>query len=183
MQIRTKAVVLSALLAASVGQLAAYPVLTVGSAILQEGSVFTIPVRIDGAGILTSWQFDFVYDPLALRVLSVSEGPLFRQFGASMFNPGVNDEAAGIVSLITNAYVDLPPEPFGDGVLANIELFSLGISDSTLTLSNVFLNLDDSHFMVAAGQVTSVPEPASYLLVPAALAALVISRQRNARRV
>lgn len=182
MQLLCRTTLLVSMFLSGLGNATASPVVMVGSGTGLLGSSFTIPVLIVGASNLNSWQFDISYDPLLFRVNSVTEGTFLSSFGATLFTPGVIDNNTGLLSLVADAYVDLPPDPSGAGVLANIEFTALGIGQSAVTLSNVFLNLDGQGFDVSSGQLTSVPEPATYSLVPLALAAFALSRQRRNRQ-
>ena len=93
-------------------------------------------------------------------------------FGTTLFSPGVIDNGTGLISLVTDSYVDLPPNPSGDGVLATIELTALAVGVPSLTLSNVFLNFSDQDFTHVNGQVTVtvVPEPSTVALLTTGLA-------------
>ena len=148
------------------------PFLTVG-----VGDTFTIPISIAGAADLTSWQFDLSFSPAIVQANSVTEGPFMSAFGTTLFSPGVTDNGAGLISLVTDAYVDLEPNPSGDGILADIEFTALSPGVSPLTFSNVFLNLVDSGFDIGNGQITvtgaaKIPEPATLMLLTAGLALL-----------
>jgi hypothetical protein len=66
----------------------------------------------------------------------------------------VIDNGPGLISLVADSYVDIPPNPSGDGVLANIQFRALAPGVSPLTFSNVFLNLSGQGFDVVNGQIT-----------------------------
>lgn len=166
---------------ACTGHSGASPVVSVGSGGGLAGSSFTVPVFITGASTLGAWQFDLHFDPLLLRIQSVTEGAFLSALGPTLFSPGVADDAAGTLTLVTNAFAGLPPEPSGAGVLANIEFIALGGGSSELALANVYLNFADTGFDVVAGQVTVIPEPASGPLALAALAASLLAGCRSRR--
>jgi hypothetical protein len=153
------------------------PFVTVG-----VGDTFTIPISIADAVDLTSWQFDLVFDPTIVTANSVTEGPFMSSFGTTLFSPGVIDNTAGLISLVTDSYVDLPPNPSGDGVLANIDFTALAPGVSPLTFSNVFLNLSDQGFEISNGQITvtgasqPIPEPATLMLLASGLGLLAMRR-------
>jgi hypothetical protein len=157
------------------------PFVTVG-----VGDTFTIPISITGATDLTSWQFDLAFDPGIVTANSVTEGPFMSSFGTTLFGPGVIDNGVGLISLVTNAYVDLAPNPSGSGVLGNIDFTALALGVSPLTFSNVFLNLLDSGFDIGNGQITvtgtpqPIPEPATLMLLGGGLA--LLSGRRLAKR-
>ena len=108
-------------------------------------------------------------------------------FGATLFGAGVIDNGAGLISLVTDAYVDLPPNPAGEGVLAEIQFLALASGTSPLVLSNVFLNLSAEGFEIENGAITvtgptppAVPEPATLVLMTSGLA--LCARHRVRRR-
>lgn len=159
-----------------------------GSATVSVGDVFTIPLSITGAVELMSWQFDLSFDSTIVQATSVTEGPFLSSSGTKMtlFAPGVIDNGTGLISLVTDSYVDLPPGPSGAGVLANIEFQALAPGLSPLTLSNAFLDFSDTGFQVTPGLVTVlgsgpiVPEPTTLALLGLGIGALVL-RNRVAR--
>jgi general secretion pathway protein D len=166
-------------LAISSSALAA-PVISAGSATVNVGSTFTIEVAITAAGDVTSWQFDLGFDPAILQASSVIEGPFMSSFGTTLFGPGLIDNGAGLISLVTDSYVDPAPDPSGSGVLAEIEFTALAAGTSALTLSNVFLDFSDSGFTAANGQACvnpiggttcagQAPEPATLALLAGGL--------------
>lgn len=165
-------------LAATVSE--AVPILNVGSATVNVNDTFVIDVSITGAVDLTSWQFDLGYNPTILQAQLVTEGPFLASFGTTLFpptifSPGIIDNTTGLISIVTNAFADLPPLPSGDGVLATIQFKALASGLSPLTLSNTFLNFSDSGFTVTNGSVCvtggstcgggTVPEPSSLWLM------------------
>lgn len=157
------------------------PFVTVG-----VGDTFTIAISFTDAVDLTSWQFDLAFDPTIVQATSVTEGPFMSSFGATLFSPGVIDNTTGLISLVTDSYVDLPPNPSGSGVLANIGFQALAPGVSPLTFSNVFLNLSDQDFTIADGQITvtdiaPVPEPATLVLLTSGLALLGARRLARTR--
>jgi hypothetical protein len=155
------------------------PVLTVG-----VGDAFVVSIAIEEATDLTGWQFDLIFDPSIVQATSVAEGPFLASFGTTLFVPGVIDNVTGRVDLTGGFYVDLPPNPSGDGVLALIGFTALQVGVSPLTLGNVFLNFSDSGFDVSNGQVTvtprAVPEPGTLVLL---LTGAVVGGRRCRRAI
>ena len=56
--------------------------------------------------VFTFWQFDLGFDSTLLMATSVSEGPFMWSLGATSFVPGVIDNTTGVISLVSDAYVD-----------------------------------------------------------------------------
>ena len=152
------------------------------------GDTFTVPISITGTTDLTAWQFDLAFNPAIVQANSVNEGTFLSSFGQTMYVPGFIDNTAGLISGVADAYIDLAPNPSGDGVLANIEFVALAPGISPLTFSNVFLNWLDSGFDISNGQITvtgttAVPEPTTLLLLVIGLVPLGLQRLfRNRKR-
>ena len=167
----------------------AIPIVTIGSATVAVGDLVTIPLSITGADDLTSWQFDLAFDPAVVQANAVAEGPFLSSFGTTLFGPGVIDNSTGLISIVTDAYVDLPPTPSGDGVLAGIDFLALAPGVSPLVLSSVFLNLSFEEFDIQQGQITvigvppstAIPEPATLVLLTSALCSLPARHFRRRR--
>jgi general secretion pathway protein D len=163
------------------------PVLSVASATVLVGDTFDIAVSIsavDAAEGLSAWQFDLGFDPSIVRANGVSEGGYLSAFGTTLFGPGVIDATSGLISLVTDAYIDLPPAPFGDGVLALISFTALADGKSALTFFNAFLDYaspgaDPLNGLVTVGPL-GVPEPGTTGLV--ALATMLLLAARRWRR-
>jgi len=164
------------------------PVLSVPFVTVGVGDSFTIPISITGATDLTSWQFDLAYSPSIVTATNVTEGPFMSAFGLTLFTAGVINNITGLISLVADAYVDLPPDPSGSGVLANIEFTALAPGVSPLTFANVFVNDLDSGFQATNGQVTVtgkvVPQPMTLTLLGLGLGTAlgVRARRGHARR-
>jgi hypothetical protein len=165
----------------------AAPILATPPGTAAVGETFLLEITIADAVDVWSWQFDLAFDPALVRATAVGEGPFFSSAGTSIFGPGVMDNAAGLVSLVTGAYVDLPPTPAGGGVLASIEFVALAPGAPAFLLSNAFLNLLPVGFEVTNGSFaitddapTPVPEPATLLAVASGL--MLIHRRRMIQR-
>ncbi len=134
---------------------------------------------------LTSWQFDLAFNPTLVRANSVTEGPFLSAFGATLFGSGAVDNIAGRISLVTDSYLDLPRQPSGSGVLANIEFTALAAGVSPLTFSNIFLNDVDQGFSATNGQITvgdtpvSTPEPTTFIFLAGGLSLLGLCRGKR----
>lgn len=148
------------------------PVVTVN-----VGDTFFVPISITNATDLTSWQFDLGFDPTIVKADQVIEGPLMSSFGQTLFGPGAIDNNSGLISLVTDSFVDLPPDPSGSGALALIEFTALGPGVSPLTFENTLVNDVDGGFADMNGQITvggtaQVPEPSTLLSLASGLVLL-----------
>jgi hypothetical protein len=163
------------------------PVVTVG-----VGDAFSIPISVADVPDLTSWQFDLSFAPDIVTATSITEGPFLSSFGTTLFVPGVIDNTSGLISLTSDFFVDLPPDPAGDGILASIGFTAHAAGVSPLTFSGTFLNLLDVGFDVVNGQITvrgdqggggggtaTVPAPATVALVASAIGFLALARRQS----
>jgi general secretion pathway protein D len=151
---------------------AASPIISIG-AYTPTSPTFTVPIVITGAEDLVTWQFDLAFDPADLQALSVSEGPFTSGDGQflTLFIPGVIDNVSGLISLVAGGYLDLPPGPSGNGILAYVEFSVLGTGDSPITV------LDAS----GADGSNPVPEPTALVLLASGLG-LLKSTTRGRKR-
>jgi len=162
----------------------AVPVVSTDSVTVHVGDTFHIFISINGAIDLRSWQFDLAFAPAIVRPIAVMEGPFLSESGTktTLFVPGVIDSGTGHITLVSDAFLDLPPGPSGSGVLADIEFRALAGGVSPLTLSNVFLNFSDSGFQTQNGQIAAVPEPSTLMLVSVGFGAWAARRWRTCRQ-
>ena len=173
----------------------AIPLVSVGSATVNVGDTFTIPVSITDAVDLTSFQFDLSFNALILQVTAtgVTESTFFTQGDITVFISGFVDNTAGQILGVSDALIFQSPVN-GSGVLANIEFNAIALGISPLTLSNVFLNFSDSGFTVTNGEVCvkspaattcepvgAVPEPGTVVLLAMGLALLTWRRWTSTR--
>jgi len=193
-------VVLFLVLSLAPGTSHAVPVVTAGSGpvpvLKNVGDIFTIPISITAATDLTSWEFSLSFNPSVLKgIPPVMEGPFMSSFGTTSFGEGVIDNGNGTITLVTDSYNDLPPDPSGSGVLANIEFQALAVGVSPLHLYDVCLTNQGTlscnsgtDFLVVDGSVivgpqgTAVPEPATVSLVSLGLGVLAWTRWRGRGR-
>jgi len=158
--------------------------LSVAEVSAAPAQTFFVDVKIDGALDVGAWQFDLSFDPTLLQINSVVEGSFMSSFGATLFQPGVADNVSGLLSLVTNSYIDLPPYPGGEGVVATIEFSSLRSGFAELGLSNVFVNFSDADVHVDNGGVlvgmAPIPEPDTLILLIGGL--LVVAARARGRQ-
>ena len=161
------------------------PIIAAPFVTANAGDTFVIPISIANAGDLASWQFDLTFNPTVVRANSVTEGPFLSAFGATLFGSGAVDNTSGRISLVTDSFVDLPPDPSGSGVLATIEFTALAAGVSPLTFSDIFLNDVDQGFSAASGQITvggtpvPTPEPTTFIFLAGGLALLGLYRGKR----
>jgi hypothetical protein len=175
----------------------AVPIVTAGSATVNVGDIFTIPISITDAVDLTSFQLDMSFTASILQVTAtgITESAFFTQGDSTVFVPGILDNTNGQILGVSDAFAGLQPPVNGSGVLANIEFQAMAAGVSPLTLSNVFLNLLDSGFTVTNGEVCvksptaatcgpggQVPEPSTLVLLSLGIGAFWL-RGRLARRM
>ena len=169
----------------------AIPIVTAGSATVNVGDTFTIPISITDAVNLTSFQFDLDFDASILQVTAtgVTESPFFTQGDATVFVPGFVDNTNGQILGVSDALILQAPVN-GSGDLAFVEFMAIAAGISPLTLSNVFLNLSNSGFDVTNGEVcvnsptaptcpVQAPEPGTVALLAMGLAAVTWRRRRT----
>ena len=173
-------------------QVQALPIVSVGSATVTVGNIFTIPVSITGAVDVSSFQFSVSFNPSILQVTAtgVTESAFFTEGDITTFIPGFL--LSGLIDGVSDAQSGLQPAVNGNGDLAFIEFQAIAPGTSPLTLSSVFLNTLDSGFTVANGSVCvnplrgntcaqggggTAPEPGALALLLAALG-LVTWRSR-----
>jgi hypothetical protein len=135
------------------------------------GDAFSVNVHVAGAVDLTSWQFDLAYDPSLLHADFVTGGAFLQSFGTivsppTSFSPGVIDNNAGEISLVTNASTDFPPLPNGDGDLAIVHFKAFGLGTSPLQFRNIIFN-DVPETTVINANVNAVPLPGTAALMGA----------------
>lgn len=160
------------------------------------GDVFSVDVRIEDVADLYAFQFDLAFDPAILQVEALAEGTFLADWGnglappaGTFWDPGVVDNVAGSVSLVSNLLLGaIAPGDgaTGSGVLVSIQFKALAGGTGALTLLNEFLVdsiLDPIGAQLQGGRVVveapvEVPEPAAALLMLCGLAGGLWSRAR-----
>ena len=193
---------LAALGSPTIPEAAMAPVLTAGSDTVDVGDVFTIPISISNVAGLTSFQFDLAFDPTVITALGFTDAGTDFEAAAVAgggFLTGITgfiDDTTGLLSGIADSIsglvtgTGLTPA----GVLVDIQFQALAVGISPLTLSNAFLtdngvplSSDNGDFLLQDGQVTVIgpataPEPATLVLLAAALGAFGILGRRFGQR-
>lgn len=124
---------------------------------------FTVSVVVDPGTAIAGAQFNLIFDPSLLTVVSVSEGVLFSQGGANTYfkDPTINNETGKVVGV---AGVVLGPNTVSSsGTLAVIYMRAKSTEGtSTLTFENVKI-VDENGVAVTTtiqfGSVTVVGAP------------------------
>jgi general secretion pathway protein D len=169
--------------------------LTAGSATVNVGDIFTIPVSVSNAVNLTSFQFDLSYNSAILSALSFTD--VGTDFETAAINGGgsltgiTGFSSPGLLSGVADSMSGASSGLAGNGVLVDVEFQALAPGVSPLTLSDAFLtddgnplSSDNQDFALVNGQVTvlarQVPEPSALTLLAAGLAALGARARRRA---
>ena len=161
--------------AGTISVLPSSPTVSVG------GSPF-VNVNVAGLTDLYAFQFDVIFNPAILSVVSITEGSLFSSVGV-FFSPGTIDNTAGTITFIGDSLSGPGPGVSLDGALAQILFNAIGPGSSSIDLSNVILldsNFNDITASAVSGSmnVTSTPEPSSAMLLSAGLALLALVGHR-----
>ncbi len=144
------------------------------------GSPVTLDVNITDVSGLYAYQFDINFNPAVLAATGVAEGVLFSSAGPTFFDPGTIDNAAGTITLIYDSLSGAVPGVGPNGTIATISFNAIGYGTSSVDLANVSLldsELGDieatlSGATVTVADSTTVPDPAPFGLLLAALAAI-----------
>lgn len=148
------------------------------------GQSLEVDLQTSGVTDLYAFQLDLTFDPSFLTVASVSEGNLFGGLGVGFF-PGTLDNTDGSVRLISDSLSGSVPGITADGTLLQFVFDVHRAGTATLDLQNVIL-LDSGLNEISAETTPAVipisgtavtPEPGTFLLLLAPLAALGLFRQ------
>lgn len=150
------------------------------------GSPFTLDVNITGGTDLYAYQFELTFDPTILFAVSVSNGLFLSSLSDGSFIPGTIDNVGGLISATADSETGLVSGVTGSGRLASFQFTAIGSGTSAITVpvSGVILldsNLDNIAFTTSGGSVnvsgvTSVPEPASSVLMLSGVMVLLLFR-------
>lgn len=165
----------------------ASPVLSIDSANLHyaEGYPISVDVRIADITDLYALQFDVVFNPAVLSVTDITEGSFMTTGGATLFIPGVIDNAVGTITLTIDSLIGATGGVNGSGTLATINFSTNSRGISPITLANALLldsSLSDISF-ATTGVILSVPEPTTEVLFLIGLISLVILKPNSAQTV
>ncbi len=162
-----------------------------GDAIVSIGSVSTfpgltvnLPIDISSVTDLYGFQFDVLYDPAIVQLLSIDEGDFLSSTGLTFFIPGSIDNTAGLASFTANTLLGAVSGASGTGILAIFNFQPIAVGTTSLDISNVLLldsNLDPIPFTVSSGQISSislVPEPTTFVLVATGLGLLLVVKRK-----
>jgi hypothetical protein len=153
-------------------------------------TTFIVPVEISGAVNLTFWQFDLLYDPSDVQIVTncdpftdiycnfdeagITEGPFFGSLSPfNVFNPGFIVLDAGLAQIgqliaVNDSFGgDTPPS--GDGILAYVEFVTTenGNGESPITVTNT-------------STASAAPEPTTLILLASGL--VLLGGRRPLRR-
>jgi hypothetical protein len=152
------------------------------------GSSFDVSINISGVADLYAFQFDVSFAPTILSAASVAEGAFLPTGGSTLFFPGTID-SGGSITFTADTLTGAIPGVNGDGTLAVLTFLALASGQSTISLSTFLLldsNLSDISGTGIGGSVTvspatgtPVPEPTTFLLVSAGIAAIGILRKKG----
>jgi general secretion pathway protein D len=148
------------------------------------GSSFDVTVNISSVTDLFAFQFDILFDPTILSATAITEGSFLPSGGTTFFIPGTIDNTAGTIVLTADSLIALAGVS-GDGDLATFTFSALAKGTSALSLANVelldseLLNIEfaSSGTSVSPGQVSTVPEANSAILLSLGVLAMFVWRR------
>jgi uncharacterized protein (TIGR03437 family) len=111
-----------------------------------------VTISATGSADLYASQFDLVYDPTAVSVVSISEGMLLPGKGTTVFVPGSINNARGVVTANAETLLGMISGASGGGTLAVVTFTALTPGTSALSLQNlILLNSKLSNITAAVG--------------------------------
>src|SRR4051794_16745987 len=163
--------------------LVASPLLSIDpvSSTVAAGSSFFLDINISDVTDLYGFQFDVSYDPTKVAAIDIVQGAFFPD--DPIFVPGFIDNIVGTITFTAGALVGPVEGISGSGTLARLSLLAMASGFTPLGLTNIVLldsvgNSIDAAFRDGSVNVTTVPEPASGLLLISGLAAAWRARRR-----
>lgn len=174
---------------ASAAAAAAPTVAISGPTAVAPGSGFALAINASGFDDLYAYQFDIVFDPALFSVSAVTQAAFLGGAGATFFDGGAIDAAAGTISFVFESLIGPGAGAAGAGTLATVQLVAASVapgSSGSFSLQN-FTAYDAALNPIAValqGHVTAVPEPTTWALALgglAGLAALQRSRRPGSR--
>jgi len=103
------------------------------------GSTFTVNITATGSTDLYAFQFDLVYNPAILSVVSVTAGKLPPGGGSTVFLPGSINNNSGAVTLNTGTLIGSIPGAVGSGTLVAVQFSAVGPGASAVSVQNLIL--------------------------------------------
>ena len=154
-----------------------------GPASVTSGARFTVDVRAADVADLYAYQFDLGFDSAMFRLDSAQEGAFLASAGPTLFDPGTVAGEPGTLSFLFATLLGPMAGVDGGGILATLHFTSLAVGSSVFELGNLVLldaALNDIPATIGQLAVTAVPEPASWALMLAGGALLVLRRRHPA---
>lgn len=155
------------------------------SSIVVPGQSFSVEIRASAVSDLLAFQFDVGFNPGVLSATFIAEGSFLPSGGATLFIPGLIDNATGLISFTGDTLLTSISGVTGSGTLARIQFTAAGSSSSPIALSNVVLldsTLSVIPVSVVNGSTTVVPEPASWTLLIWIFPLLILVKTRHPSR-
>ena len=104
---------------------------------IHTGDTFTLDISARDVFDLAGWQFDIAFDPIALEVISVTEGDLLKTDGGStFFQSGSIDNATGKIGGLSAARLSTQGVS-GTGTLLQVTFKAKSGGETELALQNV----------------------------------------------
>jgi general secretion pathway protein D len=152
-----------------------------------SGQTFTLDVAIADANDVYAYQFDIGFDPTLVQATGVMAGPWLSTGGATLFLPGVIDNAAGTVAATAESLQSMVPGVSGAGTLARVSFVSVGAGTATVSPFSVLV-LDSTLFGITVDTATAevminpIPEPSTILPTACGMLVLALAVRRQSRR-